>query len=392
MVTFLLVLIFAAFVSLGLPDSLFGAAWPSISAATESSNTLAGIYGFIASSATIVSSVFAAKLIKKLGTGKVVILSILLTAAALIGVPLAVDSHRPFWLICIAGFELGLGGGAIDAALNSYVALHFSERVMNLLHCVFGLGTASSPLIYAEILNVNGNWEEGFLAVAGIQIVIAAALVFALPLWDKVPENAEAAILEEVSGAQKDTSRYRDIIKIPGLREAGMAFCCYSGYEATVGLWAATYMYKIRGTGLEAAAGFASLYYFGITAGRIISSLLVKRFPSGIIGEIGIFTALFGVLLLLMPLPDIAAGTALFLLGLGSGPFYPSLMFRIPKIAGASNAVAATGLAMVFAYTGYTIFPAVSGVIPIGIFPFVTLILIIGAAFFRRLAYSKSNS
>jgi fucose permease len=392
MVTFLLVLIFAAFVSLGLPDSLFGAAWPSISAATESSNLTGGIYSFIASSATIVSSVFAAKLINKLGTGKVVILSILLTAAALIAIPLAVDSHRPFIVICIAGFELGLGGGAIDAALNSYVALHFSERVMNLLHCIFGLGTASSPLIYAEILNVNGNWEEGYLAVAAIQIVIAAALIFALPLWDKIPKNAEAALLEKIGEAQKDTSRYRDIIKIEGIREAGMAFHYYCGFEATVGLWAATYMYKIRGTGLEAAAGYASLFYFGITAGRLLSGLLTKRFTAKLISSVGAILAIIGVLVLFLPVSDGAAGGALFLIGLGAGPFYPGLMYRIPQISGDRNAVAATGLAMVFAYTGYTVFPAITSIIPIGFFPVVTLILMSGAVFFRFYAYKRTKS
>jgi fucose permease len=392
MITFLLILIFAAFVSLGLPDSLFGAAWPSISAATESSNLTGGIYSFIASSATIVSSVFAAKLINKLGTGKVVILSILLTAAALISIPLAVDSHRPFFIICIAGFELGLGGGAIDAALNSYVALHFSERVMNLLHCVFGLGTASSPLIYAQILNVNGNWEEGYLAVAAIQIAIAAALIFALPLWDKVPKNAEAALLEKIGEAQKDTSRYRDIIKIEGMREAGMAFHYYCGFEATVGLWAATYMYKIRGTGLEAAAGYASLFYFGITAGRLLSSILAKRFTAKLISNVGIAIALTGILMLFLPVSDGAAGAALFLIGLGAGPFYPGLMYRIPQISGEGNAIAATGLSMVFAYTGFTVFPAVTSVVPIGFFPVITLILMCGAVFFRYSAYKRIKS
>jgi fucose permease len=390
MITFLLVLIFAAFVSLGLPDSLFGAAWPSISAATETSNVTAGIYSFVASSATVVSSIFAAKLIKKLGTGGVTILSIMLTAAALVSLPLAVDFHRPFIIICIAGFELGLGGGAIDAALNSYVALHFSERVMNAMHCVFGLGTASSPIIYAEILNVNGNWEEGFLAVAAIQIVIAALLIFALPLWDKVPKNAYAAELEAANEAGIDTSRYRDLIKIKGMKEAGLAFFSYSGYEAIVGLWAATYIYKIRGTGLEAAAGYASLYYFGLTAGRLFTSILTKRLSAGIISFCGVISSIFGVLLLFLPLPDIAAGAALFLIGLGSGPFYPGLMFRVPKIAGAKNAVPATGLAMVFAYTGYTLFPAITGLLPISFFPVITLILVCGAVYFRNRAFKLS--
>jgi fucose permease len=390
MITFLLAVIFAAFVSLGLPDSLFGAAWPSISAATETSNVTAGIYSFVASSATIVSSVFASKLIKKLGTGGVTILSILLTAAALVSLPLAVDFHRPFIIICIAGFELGLGGGAIDAALNSYVALHFSERVMNAMHCVFGLGTASSPIIYAEILNVKGNWEEGYLAVAGIQIIIAALLIFALPLWDKVPKNAYAAELEAASEAGVDTSGYRDLIKIKGMKEAGIAFHCYSGYEAVVGLWAATYIYKIRGTGLEAAAGYASLYYFGLTAGRLTASILTKRISAGVISICGVFASLFGVFLLFLPLPDIASGAALFLIGLGSGPFYPGLMFRVPKIAGAQNAVSATSLAMVFAYTGYTLFPAITGLLPIGFFPVITLLLMSGAAYFRHRAFKLS--
>jgi fucose permease len=390
MVTFLLVLIFAAFVSLGLPDSLFGAAWPSISAATETSNVTAGIYSFVASSATIVSSVFAAKLIKKLGTGGLTILSILLTAAALISLPLAVDSARPFWIICLAGFELGLGGGAIDAALNSYVALHFSERIMNAMHCVFGLGTASTPIIYAQILNVNGNWEEGYLAVAAVQIIIAVSLIFALPLWDKVPKNAYAAELEAANEAGVDTSRYRDLIKIKGIWEAGLAFHFYSGYEAVVGLWAATYIYKIRGTGLEAAAGYASLYYFGLTAGRLLTSVLSRRISAGVITICGNFVSGLGVLLLLLPLPDIAAGAALFLIGMGSGPFYPGLMFRVPKIAGAQNAVPATGLAMVFAYTGFTLFPAITGMMPISFFPAVTLILMSGAAFFRNRAFKVS--
>jgi fucose permease len=388
MVTVLLILIFAAFISLGLPDSLFGAAWPSISAASGSSNTLGGIYSFIASSATVVSGVFAGKLIKKLGTGKLVIASILMTAAALIAMPLAVDTPMPFPLICTVGFCLGLGGGAVDAALNSYVSLHFSSRVMNWLHCFWGFGTASSPLIYAYILNFNGNWEEGYLAVAAIQIIIASALIFAMPLWDKVPITADSGELEEILEKQGDSSRYRDIIKLRGMRSVGFALHFYCGYEAVVGLWAATYIYKIRGTGLEAAAQFSSLYYIGITAGRLISGFLARRIPPRFLGAAGSALSIIGAVLLFLPLADIWGAAALFLIGFGSGPFYPGIMFRIPRISGAKNAASATGLALVFAYSGFTVFPAAAGFLPIAWFPAVLLVLMIAAAVFHRLAFS----
>ncbi|MDR0991869.1 MAG: MFS transporter [Ruminococcus sp.] len=392
MFTLLLILIFAAFISLGLPDSLFGAAWPSISAASESSNTLAGIYSFIASSATIVSSVFAGRLINKLGTGKVVIVSILITAAALIAMPLAVDMPMPFPFICGVGFFLGLGGGAADAALNSYVSTHYSARVMTLLYCFWGLGTAASPLIYAYILNFNGNWEEGYLAIAAIQIIIATALIFAFPMWDKLPLTADSAALDELREEQGETSRYRDIIKMRGMKSVGFALMFYCGYEAVVGLWAATYIYKIRGTGLEAAAQFASLYYFGSAAGRIVSGFLVKRIPPRLLGAAGSVVSVIGVVLLLLPLADIWAACALFLIGFGSGPFYPGVMFRIPRLSGAKNAAAATGLALVFAYTGFTVFPAAAGLFPIELFPGTVLTLIIAAAVFHKLAFSVKVS
>jgi fucose permease len=388
MFTFLLILIFAAFISLGLPDSLFGAAWPSISAASESSNSLGGIYSFVASSATIVSSVFAGRLIKKLGTGKIVILSILITAAALIAMPLAVDMPMPFPFICLVGFLLGLGGGSADAALNSYVSTHYSARVMTLLYSFWGFGTAASPLIYAYILNFNGNWEEGYLAIAAIQLIISAALVFAFPMWDKLPITAGSEELDELLEEQGETSRYRDIVKIRGMKSVGLSLLFYCGYEAVVGLWAATYIYKIRGPGLEAAAQFSSLYYFGITAVRILSGFLVKRIPPRILGTAGSVVSIIGVLLLLLPLADIWAALALFLIGFGSGPFYPGVMFRIPRLSGAKNAAAATGLALVFAYTGFTVFPAAAGLIPIALFPASVLILIIAAAVFHRLAFS----
>jgi fucose permease len=388
MVTFLLILIFAAFLSLGLPDSLFGAAWPSISAASESATALGGIYSFITSSATIVSSVFAGKLLKKLGTGKLVIASILITAAALIAMPLTVDAAMPFPLICIIGFCLGLGGGAADTALNSYVSLHFSVRTMSWLYCIWGLGTASSPLIYARILNFNGNWEEGYLAVAGIQIIIASALLFALPLWDKMPIAPDRIKPEEIRESKAETTKYREIIKIPGMCPVGLSLLFYCGYESVLGLWAATYVYKIRGTNLETAAQFSSLYYFGITAGRLLGGFVSKRIPPRILGFFGIILSILGAVLLFLPLPDFWAAAAIFIIGFGSSPIYPGIMYRIPHIAGTNNTETATALALVFSYCGFTFFPAIAGFLPLVSFPVVLFVLMIAAAFFHRLAFS----
>ena len=365
MFSLLLAIIYIAFISLGLPDSLLGSAWPIMQNQLDVPLSYAGIITMIISASTIASALFSDKVIHKLGTGLVTAISVGMTAAALLGF-----SYAPnFGLLCLLAIPYGLGAGAVDAALNNYVALHYSSRQMSWLHAFWGLGVTISPNIMSFCLTRDLGWEMGYRSVSAIQAVLTAGLFLTLPLWRKAAK--QGAMQEEV--APKALS-IPQILKIKGAPCVLIAFLCYCAAEATAGLWASSFLVGARGVDAETAARFAALFYIGITAGRVLNGFVADRFGDRAMIRTGILTMLAGVILAVLPLQsDLPALAGLIIIGLGAAPVYPCIIHSTPVNFGEENSQSMVGIQMACAYTGSTLMPPLFGLIAqyihIGLYP-----------------------
>ncbi len=264
----LLLIIYAAFISLGLPDSLLGSAWPAINQSLQVSVSLAGLISMIVASGTIISSLFSAKIISKFGTGRVTTVSVAMTALALLGNSLAPS----FWWLCVFAIPLGLGAGAVDAALNNFVALHYKAKHMSWLHCFWGIGATAGPMIMAIFLASNNGWRQGYLVIAIIQLCLVLLLITALPLWEKVAPRTHAIDVDE-----KPKQNVAVFLKSKIAKPVILAFFCYSAIEATVGLWGGTYLVRYIGLSVGKAAEWVAIFYLGITVGRFFSGFVTLR-------------------------------------------------------------------------------------------------------------------
>ena len=371
--TLLLVIIYLTFIGLGLPDALLGASWPTMGPELMAPLSAAGILSMITSGGTVVSSLLSARMIHRFRTGPVTLVSVLLTALALLGYVFAPS----FWWLCLLAVPLGIGAGSIDAALNNFVALHYSALHMNWLHCFWGVGATLSPLLMGAVLAGGGHWRQGYGLVAFLLGLITLALLLTLPLWKRAYRNQEAE-----QGKAKALITNRQALKIRGLPYALLAFLCYCGLESSVGLWAASYLVNIRGLDSATAASWASLYYAGITAGRFLSGFVAIQVPGPAMIRASCAVCLVGVVLLLLPLPLTVSFIALLLLGLGSAPFYPSMIHETPRRFGEETSQAAMGLQMASAYIGSTFMPLILGFlaaqISLGIWPWFLLALAFG--------------
>ncbi|MGX8692544.1 MAG: MFS transporter [Clostridia bacterium] len=353
MVSLLLAVIYLAFIGLGLPDSLLGSAWPVMHLQLNAPLSFAGVISMLIAGCTIISSLLSDRLTRRFGAGKVTAFSTGLTAFALFGFSL---SNR-LWMLCLWAIPYGLGAGAIDAALNNYVALHYSSRHMSWLHCFWGLGASISPYIMGFCLTASGRWQSGYRTVGAIQIVLTALLFLSLPLWKgRETENAD--------GTPDRPLGLRGALRIPGVRAILLAFFAYCGAETTAGLWASSYLVSVRGVGPETAASFASLFYLGITIGRFLNGFVADR--AGDKRMIRVGAAVMGAAALLILLPTqrpLPALAGLLLFGLGCAPVYPSIIHATPAHFGRENSQAVIGIQMAGAYVGSTLMPPLFGLL-----------------------------
>lgn len=354
MISLLLAIIYLAFISLGLPDSLLGSAWPVMYKELNAPISYAGIISMIISAGTILSSLFSDKLTRKLGTGLVTSMSVLLTAGALFGFSV---SHT-FILLCLFSIPYGLGAGAIDAALNNYVALHYNSRHMSWLHCFWGVGASISPYIMGYALGAGLGWRKGYGMVSLIQIFLTVILFFSLPLWKKK------------GTATPDSEDYeaplslKDALKIKGVILILLTFFGYCAFESTCGLWASSYLVEHRGIDSRTAANFASLFYLGITLGRFICGFFSDKVGDKTMIRLGLSTVLAGLLLIALPIAsNLTALAGLLITGLGAAPVYPSIIHSTPTNFGKENSHAIIGIQMASAYVGSTFLPPVFGMI-----------------------------
>lgn len=379
MYSFLLALIYLAFISLGLPDSLLGAGWPVMHTELGVSVSFMGIISMVISGGTIVSSLLSDKLTHKFGTRTVTVASVLLTVAALFGFSFS----GSFSMLIIFAVPYGLGAGAIDAALNNYVALHYKAKHMSWLHCFWGVGAIISPFIMSFALK-NLNWNSGYRIVGFIQLAIALLLLVTLPVW-KINKTESTA----------DTKRVglTAALKIKGVPFLLIGFFAYCAAEATAMYWASTYFTEVKGISGDRAASFAALFYIGITLGRFASGFITERLGDRRMILLGTGILACGIMTLLIPVQSYVTAFAAFLvIGFGCAPIYPCIIHSTPANFGAENSGAIIGIQMASAYVGSTFIPPLFGllgnavgfsVMPVYLLAFFALMIIMTEATFR---------
>jgi fucose permease len=365
MATAFLIVIYAAFISLGLPDSLLGVGWPLMHLEYNVPESFAGIVSMIISGGTIVSSLVSGRILKRFGVGRVTVVSVLMTAGALLGF-----SYAPsfIWLTVMA-LPLGLGAGSVDSGLNDYVAKHYKAHHMSWLHSFWGVGAMSSPLVMSYFITNNQTWRNGYLTVALIQFGLVALLFLTLPLWDKVAKNSplrEAVEAEATTNQSPNTSANKGLfapLSLPGIKRVLLVFMLYCGVESTMGLWGSSFLVNTKGLDAGIAAQWVSLYYGCIMFGRFISGFLTLRFNNTQMIRGGEIVVLVGVLCLLLPLPDVFVMVGFALVGLGCAPIFPSTIHETPVRFGVEEAQNAMGFQMATAYVGATLLPPIFGFI-----------------------------
>ncbi len=354
MVQLLLVIIYLSFISLGLPDSLLGAAWPSMYPQLGVPVSYAGAISMIIALGTVISSLQSDRITRKLGTGKVTAISVATTALALFGFSVS----RSFWMLCLWAIPYGLGAGSVDASLNNYVALHYESKHMSWLHCMWGIGATVGPYIMGWALTGGLGWNRGYRIISLLQIGLTAILIFSLPLWKGRPQPADGASAEATGPLS-----LRQIVRIPGVREVMLCFFGYCSVEQTAGLWAASYLTLYRGVAPETAASFASLFFLGITVGRALSGFITLKLDDVKMVRLGLGIILLGVLIMLLPLGQTISLAGLILIGLGCAPIYPCLIHSTPAHFGSDRSQAIIGVQMASAYVGTCLMPPVFGLI-----------------------------
>lgn len=358
MATYLIIIIYVAFICLGLPDSLLGSAWPAMSLELNAALDTGGIISMVITIGTIISSLLSYKLIKRYGTGNVTILSVLLSAIALIGFSI---SPSLIWLIVFA-IPLGLGGGSVDAALNNYVALNYKPYHMSWLHSFWGIGATVGPVVMGYFIKKNNNWRNGYLTVSIFLLALITLLFFSRSLWVKTSVTS----VKRQSDEEYKSENYENgsIFKIKGLYLSLLSCLFYCGTEITAGLWGSSFLVNIKGLSPATAASWISLYYAGITVGRLLIGFVAMKVSSKLLIRSGQLVALLGAILLLLPFPSSVFSLAgLILIGLGCAPIYPSILHETPNRFGQADSQRIMGLQMASAYTGSTLLPPLTGFI-----------------------------
>lgn len=347
--TALLMMIYLSFISLGLPDSMLGSAWPAMNVSLNAPLWGAGLVQMLISFCTIISSLNSAKLIRRFGTGKLTAISVATTALALLGFSLA----KNYAFLLLMAVPLGLGAGAVDAGLNNYVALHCEAKHMSWLHCFWGVGTIIGPMILSAVLRVGGSWATGYRAVGLIQCAVSALLFATLGMWK------HSNIQQEEHGA-KALSVW-EVLSLPGAKAGMVTFLCYCAVESTLGLWGATYISQVRGVDEATAASFGAMFYIGITVGRAISGFMAMKLLPKQMVRVGQALLALGCIFMMIPAGSTLSGIGLVVCGLGCAPIYPNIIQDTPVNYGTENSQAAIGVQMAFAYVGSTFLPSIFG-------------------------------
>ena len=393
MFSLLLAVIYLAFISLGLPDSLLGSVWPTIYQEFNVPVSYAGAIFMIISAGTIFSSLQSDRLTKLLGTGKVTAFSVLMTAIALWGFSIS----SSYWMLVLWAIPYGLGAGSVDASLNNYVALNYKSHHMSWLHCMWGVGASIGPYIMSFALLNGQTWNMGYRYISLIQVVLTIIIMLSLPLWKKRP------VIDDVDGVQESENKkdkaltLKEIVNIPGAKQVMLMFFCYCALEQTTGLWASSYLVLQHGFDLEIAASYASLFFIGITVGRAVSGFITMKLNDKQMIYLGQVIILIGIILMCLPFGHQVALVGLVTIGLGCAPIYPCIIHSTPTNFGADKSQAVIGVQMASAYVGNLLMPPLFGIIANHIsaivFPiYLLLILIVMVVMHIKLNKSVSKN
>lgn len=371
MATILLIVIYLAFIGLGLPDSLFGTAWPAIYPEFDLPFSMGSIVTIIMTCGTITSSLFSSRVIARFGTGKVTAVSTAMTAAALLGFSFS-GSFLP---LCFLAIPLGLGAGAIDTGLNNYVALHYTSSQMSMLHCFYGIGITISPYLMSCLLVTSAGWQGGYRIAFFVQLGIAMVLFLALPLWKKI---VGSEVLEEVP---LKVLSIRELAKIPGVKNTWILFLTSCGIENATNTWGSTFLVESKGLAADQAAKVMIFYFVGFTVGRLLSGILATKLSCWKIIRMGIIVLGIAMVLLLLPLPGFTVGIALFLIGMGNSPLFPNFTYLTPQNFGTDISQSVIGSQMAASNTGFLAAPLLCGLLGqlfgMGIFPIYLTVLFV---------------
>lgn len=356
----LIAIIYLSFISLGLPDSLLGAAWPVMRVELDAPVSYAGIISMLICACTIVSSLLSDRLTKKFGTGLVTAVSVAITAGALICFSLS----NAFWMLVVFAVPYGLGAGGVDASLNNYVALHLKSRHMSWLHCMWGVGAAVSPYVMSYALTNGEGWNQGYLIVGIIQVCISALLFVSLPIWKKCAKASVEQCSDGTATMEKlKPLSFKEIVSTRGAVACFICFFCYCALEQTTMLWASSYMVTFNGINAEDAAKFASMFFIGITVGRGINGFLTIKFGDRTLIRVGQFIILIGAVFIIIPSVWALTVIGFILIGLGCAPIYPCIIHMTPQLFGEDKSQALIGVQMASAYLGSCLVPPVYGLI-----------------------------
>ena len=391
----LLAIIYLSFISLGLPDALLGAAWPTMYQEFQVPVSYAGAIAMIISCGTIFSSLQSDRLTKRFGPGKITAASVALTAIALFGFSI---SHS-YWMLCLWAIPYGLGAGSVDASLNNYVALHYESHHMSWLHCMWGLGASVGPYIMSYALTGGMGWNTGYRYISVMQAVLTAIIIFSLPIWKNSPAaatNTDDTDSPTPSSPAKALT-IPQILAIPGAKAVLIMFFCYCALESTAGLWASSFLVLYHHLDAETAASFASLFYIGITVGRGINGFIAMKLKDTQMIRMGQAIIAAGIVLMLLPLGEITALIGLVTIGLGCAPVYPCVIHSTPEHFGPEKSQALIGVQMACAYVGSLSMPPIFGLIAnhtsVALYPaYLLLILALMFAMHELLIKQTSHS
>ena len=395
MYSLLLAIIYVAFVSLGLPDSLVGAGWPVMHQDLGVPVAFAGIITMIIALGTIVSSLASERVTLRFGPGVVTATSVGMTAAALVGFSVS----DQFWMLCLWAIPYGLGAGAVDAALNNYVALHYAARHMNWLHSFWGVGASISPFVMGYAISSGQGWSTAYLVIGLVQVVLTLALLASIPLWGKVDSARSRTRTTRTHDPAEDAPAPKGsapvplvtALRVPGVVLILLTFFAYCALESTALLWSSTYLVAERGALPAAAAVFGALFVLGLTAGRFLAGFFADRLGDRALIRGGFVAIGIGALMLALPVPtDVLGLVGLVVVGLGSAPIYPAIIHSTPGNFGRRNSQAIIGIQMAAAYIGSTLAPPAFGLLStwtgMWVFPlFIAVLMVLGLVMSERL-------
>ena len=385
MVQLLLAVIYICFISMGLPDSLLGSAWPTMGPLFGVPVSYAGIVSMIISLSTVVSSLLSDRVTRRFGTGPVCAFSVCITAAGVFGFSFS----RSFTALCLWAVPYGFGAGSLDAAINNYAAIHYESRHMSWLHSMWGVGAAVGPYIMGRALTSGAGWDSGYRLIGYTQVIMAFILFMSLPLWKKGETKNEAPERRSV----KTDRSFGQLIRIPGVREILFCFIFYCAVEQTSGLWGVSYLNLYKGIPAETAAGYGSMFFIGVTAGRMLSGFLLMKLTDRQMIRLGQAVIALGLIILLLPVGSTAALAGLILVGLGCSPVYPCMVKITPGCFGEDLSQTVVGLEGACGYLGSTIMPPFFGWIAeragIGLMPVFLMLLLSGLFFSHEILLKK---